>query len=234
MLQFKNELTLNYCQSSMVPKDKLFSHSGYRFNIEDDIYPLLVLSKKIINPYTNQPLWSNDEDKFKIFRHKGLSNEQTENLFRIFKFPSLNNKDKDIICSNKNVLYQLVTTGLILFNDHSNDYSSSLIELSKLIELLPNNIKNMKRIIQLSTSNDYIYDDTLKNYLSQAYSYCIHDVGHTLLQFYIFNYILYFKRNLKEWVKLRNAILDEWSNKKTFSMTLDKEYGYSEGNYLFS
>ena len=132
------------------------------------------------------------------------------------------------------MIYQLVRCGLILFNDHTDDFSSSLIEFSKLIELLPNNIKNMKRIIQLSISNIYIYDDTLKNYLSQAYSYCIHDVGHTLLQFYIFNYILYFKRNLKEWVTLRNAILSEWSDKKTFSMTLDKEYGYSEGNYLFS
>lgn len=230
---FKNKMTLNYCPSSMIPKDKLFSHSGYCFNIEDEIYPLLVVSKKNINPYTNQPLWRNNEEKLKIFRHKGLSNEQTENIYKIFKFPSLSDKDRDIICFNKNVVYQLVRSGLILYNDYSNDFSSSLIELSKINQLLPDDIKNMKRVIEIKISKIYIYDDTLKKYLSQAYSYCIHDVGETLLKFYIFNYILYFKRNLKDWFILRNAILSEWCEKKTFSMTLDKKYGYSEGRYLF-
>ena len=230
-LKYKNDTTLLANNTIDIPPDKLFTHLGYCFNIEDEIYPLLI-SKNVKNPYTMDPLWTNDQEKLAIFNHTGLKNDQINNLLEIYKTPKLNEGQRNKIYVYKEILYNIAIRSIKIFTDHTNDFSISLLELYELDKLLPIEILNMKRIISLNNYT-YIYGDTLYNLICNVNQYCIHDVGGMLLEFYIFYYNLYFKEDFRDWIRLRNAILSEWEEKNTFSMIFDNPYGYSEGSYKF-
>ena len=230
-LKYKNDITLLGNNTADIPSDKLFTHLGYCFHIEDEIYQLLI-SKNIKNPYTTDPLWTNDKEKLAIFNHSGLNKDQRNNLLEIYKNPELNEEQRNNIFAYSEIFYDLVKRSIKISTDHTSDFSISLHELYELNELLPYDILNMKRIISLNKYT-YIYGDTLHNLICNANQYCIHDVGNKLLEFYIFYYNLYFKENLRNWIGLRNTILSEWGDKNTFSMKFYNPYGYSEGLYKF-
>tara|TARA_B100000902_G_scaffold398461_1_gene465308 strand:+ start:3563 stop:4309 length:747 start_codon:yes stop_codon:yes gene_type:complete len=231
VLKYKNDTTLLGNNTTDIPPDKLFTHSEYCFDIENEIYPLLI-SKNVKNPYTTDPLWTNDKEKLSIFNHTGLNIDQRSNLLEKFKHPELNEEQKNNIYDYREILYDIAIRSIKIYNDNTNDFSISLLELYELNKLLPNDILNMKRIISLNNYT-YIYGDTLYNLICNANQYCIHAVGEMLLEFYIFYYNLYFKEDFRNWVIIRNAILSEWDEKNTFSMTFYNPYGYSEGSYKF-
>lgn len=230
-LKYKNDITLLGNNTADIPSDKLFAHLGYCFHIEDEIYQSLI-SKNVKNPYTTDPLWTNDKEKLTIFNHTGLNNDQRNNLLEIYKNPELNEEQRNNIYDYREILYDIAIRSIKICTDYTSDFSISLLELYELNKLLPYNILNMKRIISLNKYT-YIYGDTLHNLICNANQYCIHDVGAKLLEFYIFYYNLYFKENFRNWIGLRNTILSEWDNKNTFSMKFHNPYGYSEGSYKF-
>ena len=230
-LKYKNDITLLGNNAIDIPSDKLFTHLGYCFDIENEIYPLLI-SKNIKNPYTKVSLWTNNKEKLAIFNHTGLNKDQRNYLLEIYKNPELNEEQRNNIYDYREILYDLAIRSIKIYTDNTSDFSISLLELYELNKLLPYNILNMKRIISLNDYT-YIYGDTLHNLICNANQYCIHDVGAKLLEFYIFYYNLYFKEEFRNWVVIRNAILCEWDEKNTFSMTFYNPYGYSEGSYKF-
>ena len=134
-LKYKNDITLLGDCTADIPSNKLFTHLGYCFHIEDEIYQSLI-SKNIKNPYTTDPLWTNDKEKLAIFNHTGLSNTQRNNLLEIYKNPELNEEQRNNIYNYREILYDIAIRSIKIYTDNTNDFSISLLELYKLNKLL--------------------------------------------------------------------------------------------------
>jgi len=228
----KNDFTIFGTSVNEISDTNIIVNLGYCFDIKTEIYPMLI-RKDINNPYTRTPLWLNDTEKNNILNHPSFTEEEKFNLRQIFVIKEFTEQQKNIIYQNREIMYSIAKSGIIIGNDNSDGYSVSELELTKLNQLLVNDdINNMKTIINKNDDTTYMYGDTIKKIISTPELSCIHDIGNNILKFYIFNYINYYRGKFNDWFILRNAILSEWEEKQTFSMTFDNPYGYSTGTYV--
>ena len=229
-----NKFTLYGEKVDSIPIHKLFISDGYSFDVSELYH--MIINNKFKNPYNGEDIFLNERIWEKFFNHDGLTSIQRNTLRDKF---NVNMKDKNIndFLINKiernslvSILYQISTSGLIMYNDYSEYYLNSERQLQLLRGIILNNKIGELKSIHIFKNKPY-YGKKLVDIISNIDDTCIHDIGHSLLKFYVFYYILLNGRNFKDWIVIRNAILSEWNENETFSMKIGEKYGISNGSF---
>ena len=230
----RNKFTFYGEKVDSIPIHKLFISNGYFFDVSELFH--MIINNKFKNPYNREDIFLNERDWDKFFAHDGLTNIQKNTLLDKF---NVNLEDKNIndFLINKmernslfSILHQISTSGLIMYNDHSECYLNSEKQLQLLTGIIFNRKIGELKSIHIFKNKPY-YGKKLLDIISNVEDTCIHDIGHSLLKFYVFYYILLNGRNFKDWIAIRNAILSEWNENETFSMKIGEKYGISNGTF---
>lgn len=224
----RNHKTLCGDDIKLIAPHKLFTSDNFFFDVSE-VYSM-VINDNFKNPYTGQNIFLNDQLWRNFFSHSGLTEIQKSRLYDKFSLCFLDEDMKYFLDTKKEILHQIAISGLTIIYDNSKNFLDSGKQIFLLREIIDVRIKELRCIDTRDQKNPYYCKNNFGDIIDNIDT-CVHDIGNSLLKFYVFYYILLNNGNIKDWIMIRNAILSEWINSKTLSMKIGKKYGISNGSY---
>lgn len=162
------------------------SPSGYCYDI-NELFDHIIASGDYMDPYTRDPLWTDDAGMKAIIEHPGLDQDKRQKLrFILFNEKPIVSSTVDLLYNRVDILQQIGMVGLTLLGNYdvTQVFADCRDQLQILSAMIDTTYSDKPLLLALKVNIMGTGEFTLNNILEMSQNTCIHTIGFYFLYFY--------------------------------------------------